>query len=258
MNDKNVTISVNNNTNIKHWHDLSYDVREVNKYDNNNNKDDSNIIIANEDLNYVIKFDTACSHNMSGVSDRIKAETYINDKVYVKGFNNDMSEVDKVGKNSDGKYEYFISDMSPELVLLSAHDYCKEGAAVLLPNSGVVLELTNDERNSLEMFIKQFKTNMDLIVKNRTYEVKRNTSMSKCDAVYRVEEAMSNSALKYFNTKVNTSNNEECILAMLLTGLTFNDIYNLVKEGTVLLLFAVNIMGLGLFGYDYFSKFIND
>jgi hypothetical protein len=45
---------------------------------------------------------------------------------------------------------------------------------------------------------------------------------------------------------------------MLLTGLTFNDIYNLVKEGTVLLLLAVDIMGLGLFGYDYFSKFIND
>ena len=64
--------------------------------------------------------------------------------MYIKGFNGNMSMVDSVGRNDDGKKEYFVSDMPSDMVLLSAHDYCKDGAAVLM-NSGVVLQLSVEE-----------------------------------------------------------------------------------------------------------------
>ncbi len=44
---------------------------------------------------------------------------------------------------------------------------------------------------------------------------------------------MSNTATRYFNTKVHVSNQEERILAMLLSGLTFNDLYVMTKEDRV-------------------------
>jgi hypothetical protein len=40
---------------------------------------------------------------------------------------------------------------------------------------------------------------------------------------------MNNTATRYFNSKVNVSNNEERIMATLLTGLSFRDIYHMIK-----------------------------
>jgi hypothetical protein len=56
----------------------------------------------------VIKFDTACSRNMSGNADRL-VEPYVNEEqITIKGFNGGSScAVDAVGVNEDGKIEYY-------------------------------------------------------------------------------------------------------------------------------------------------------
>jgi hypothetical protein len=182
--------------------------------------------------NYIIKFDTACSHNMSGVRGRILSEENITDNIYIKGFNGNVSTVDEIGSNVDGKREYYVREMPADMVLLSAHDYCKDGAAILLPDSGVVLQLSTAERKKLEEYIKPFKVTKQLTVKNRTYEVAKDDGIyeSASSADVNVEVAMSNTATRYFNTKVNASSSEESILAMLLTGISFNDLYSIVSS----------------------------
>ena len=100
--------------------------------------------------NYIIKFDTACSHNMSGVRGRIVSDYNQTKNIYIKGFNGNISTVDDIGCNNDGKKEYYVREMPADMVLSSAHDYCKDGAAVLLPDSGVLLELSASERKKLE------------------------------------------------------------------------------------------------------------
>jgi hypothetical protein len=35
--------------------------------------------------------------------------------------------------------EYYVSNMPSDMVLLSAHDYASDGAAILMKDSGVVL-----------------------------------------------------------------------------------------------------------------------
>jgi hypothetical protein len=108
------------------------------------------------------------------------------------------------------------------MVLLSAHDYASDGGAILMKDSGVVLRLSPVEKKAMESFVLQFEVTKNLIVRNRTYEV-----------VSKVDEALSSTATRYFNTKVHVSNSEERIMAMLLTGLSFSDIYAMVKNGAV-------------------------
>jgi len=155
--------------------------------------------INNEMNNCVIKFDTACSHNMSGVSGRIVIEEKINKNVYIKGFNGNISIVNELGKNDDGKKEYFVEDMPSDMVLLSANDYCKDGTAVLLPNSGVVLQMTDLEREKLQEYIKQFRIRKELIVKNRTYEVKNDIKDIAHVASMNYEEATGLTQLMYIS-----------------------------------------------------------
>jgi hypothetical protein len=171
-----------------------------------------------------VKFDSACSRNMSGVKGRLGSAEKSKQNIIIKGFNGNTSNVSEVGLNEDGKIEYFVNDMPSDMVLLSAHDYAMDGAAILFDNSGVVLHLTKKEKKKLENYVKQFNVTKQLVVKNRTYEVKNDN----------VEQAMSNSATKYFNSKINVSNNDERIMAMLLTGLSFADLYSMVKSGSAL------------------------
>ena len=43
------------------------------------------------------------------------------------------------------------------MVLLCAHDYAKHGAALLMKQSGVVLELSDYEQKQLQDYVAQFK-----------------------------------------------------------------------------------------------------
>jgi len=55
-----------------------------------------------ENFDNVIKFDTACSRNMSGNMNRL-VESYVNEeRITIKGFNGSSSTVDAVGVNEDG------------------------------------------------------------------------------------------------------------------------------------------------------------
>lgn len=187
-----------------------------------------------EQSNYVIKFDSACSRNMSGIKERTKFgnKQEFSENIIVKGFNGNTSQVNKVGLNEDGKIEYYIQDMPSDMVLLCAHDYAKEGAAILFENSGVVLRLSLKEKNQLMMYIDKFIATKRLIVNNRTYEID-NSNNNINTVLNKDEQAMSNTATKFFNSKVYVCNNEERILAMLLTGLSFNDLYSMVKSSSV-------------------------
>ena len=64
-----------------------------------------------ENFDNVIKFDTACSRNMSGKADRL-VESYVNEEqITIKGFNGSSCAVDAVGVNEDGKIEYYVKTM---------------------------------------------------------------------------------------------------------------------------------------------------
>ena len=189
--------------------------------------------IMNNTKNEIVKFDSACSRNMSGVKERIVQSEKVEGEVLIKGFNGQSSFAESVGFNDDGKIEYYVKDMPSNLVLLCAHDYAKDGAAILYENSGVVLKLTPKENKRLQKYLKQFIETKKLIVKNRTYEV-ANLSEEIIKSEFNIEVAMSNSANKYFNSKINVTNNDERIMAMLLTGLSFSDIYSMVKNSNVI------------------------
>lgn len=174
-----------------------------------------------------IKFDSACSSNLSGDPQRLKNSHPV-DSLRIKGFNNSTSSVALVGFNSDGKKEYYVPNMPPNLVLLCAQQYSSDGASILLPNEGFVLSLTAEDQRYLKNFAETHHISKHLIVKNNTYEVSQTSLLSP------EEEAYSSTATKFFNSKVNVSNAQERILATLLTGLTFNDILSFTKNNSVL------------------------
>jgi len=185
------------------------------------------------DKSHTIKFDSACSRNMSGVISRTSDKDSPLQTISVRGFNNTSSSVDSVGVNDDGKLEYYVSSMPPDLVLLSAHDYVQDGAAILLPDKGVVLSMDADDRAQLMNYLRQYHVLKSLKVKNRTYEVdtEYNAPIIEVSAVS--EEAFNSTATRYFNTSVHVSNEQERVLAMLLTGLSFKDLYSMRKNDSV-------------------------
>jgi len=79
-----------------------------------------------------IKFDSACSRCMSGIPNRLFNKSKPMSDIVVKGFNGAISSVDSVGVNDDGKKEYYIQSMPSDLCLLSANEYAKDGAAILM------------------------------------------------------------------------------------------------------------------------------
>ena len=172
---------------------------------------------------YVEKFDTAASMNMSGNPTRLQVSTVASgDGVAINGFNGSRSYVTTVGLNGDKKKEYFVRDMPKELVLLCAQMYASDGAAILFKDGGVVLSLDEDELAALKRHVADYKVLKRLKVVNRTYEVDNKQA-----------EAMSSMSNRYFNTKVNVSNGTQRVMTMLLTGLSFQDLYLNVKHGSV-------------------------
>lgn len=184
------------------------------------------------------KLDSGASASMSGAVGRIFDSKPPPGNIKISGFNNSDSMVDAVGVNCDGRKEYYVRDMPSNLALLCANDYAQIGAVVLLPDSGAVIALSEQEKGAFLKFIEQYNVYLQLKVENRTYEVDRaailfdklqDNNDGLCDA----ESALSGTATRYFNSKINVSTSEERILVSLLTGLSFNDLYSMVKSGNV-------------------------
>lgn len=176
----------------------------------------------------IVKFDTCCSHSMSGDSNRIQDGTRVmGKKVMIRGFNNSTSTSDAVGMNKDAVRELYVSSMPTDLTLLCAHEYIeKDGAAVLFAQSGQVLKISESEQDELRNFVSKFETTKFLKVTNRTYEVDA-TENENCT------EELVHTATTYFNTKVNVSNGEERILAYLLGGFSIYDMLEYKKYNCV-------------------------
>eukprot|EP01034_Spumella_vulgaris_P022931 gene22931-29109_t len=186
-----------------------------------------------EYCHYCEKFDTAASMNMSGVRGRLVNIVPLDQGIAINGFNGSRSSVTAVGSNRDNKREYYVEDMPSDLVLFG-------GAAVLFKDSGVVLTLSDEELQDLKQYISQYSVLKRLNVVNRTYEVDNTSgeeqkSQGQGSAFVATteeqdQEAMNSTAARYFNTKVNVSNTTQRILAMLLTGMSFKDLYLCVKN----------------------------
>ena len=197
----------------------------------NDDSDDITAFTADDRVDVIVKFDTACSRSMSGVNDRIVPDTMLIKQVSIKGFNGSVSSPSAIGRNEDNKMEYFVQSMPRNLALLCAQDYVSDGAAVLFPNEGQVIRMTSDERAALKNYIAAFPTIKRLVVRNRTYEVDSDEADSHCNIAS--ENAYSSTATRYFNSKVHISNAQERVLATLLTGLSFQDIYTMVKNNNI-------------------------
>ena len=219
--------------------DVAYRVLNV-LSDNTCSLGSQSLLCTSEDayrVDVVVKLDTACSKNMSGVPGRLDPSTmYVRD-VMIKGFNNSVSSAATAGLNEDRKEEYFVASMPRNLALLCAHEYTKEGATVLFPDNGVVIKLNKAEQEQLREFIRPFPLVKKLVVRNRTYEVDPDPNTSPPDysdtTAFSSEECNSSTASRYFNSKVNVSNTQERVLATLLTGLSFQDIYSMSKNESV-------------------------
>ena len=91
--------------------------------------------------------------------------------------------------------------------------------------------MSSEEREALRDYIAAFPTIKRLVVRNRTYEVDSDDVDSNCSVVQ--ENAFTSTATRYFNSKVHISNSQERVLATLLTGLSFQDIYAMVKNSNI-------------------------
>ncbi len=177
------------------------------------------------------KFDSAASSNMSGKTSRLKNVDWNISPVMINGFNGSKSKVAASGMNHDGLREYHVPGMPDDLVLLCAQMYvAKHGAAVLFEDDGEVLDLNKQELAEFREYVHTLKSAKRLKVVNRTYEIVNDI---ESEVSSDVQEAYSSTATRYFNTKVNVSNDEQRVLTMLLTGLSFADLYSMVVNGSV-------------------------
>jgi hypothetical protein len=120
-----------------------------------------------------------------------------------------------------------------------------------LKDGGLVLNLNEEEVNELKNSLKRFTETKRLIVKNRTYEIDETFTLGKemanlaenWDLFVKIspedisggshesaETAFSNTATKYFNTKVYVGNDTDLVLTLLLLGLSLDDWKHHVKS----------------------------
>ena len=187
----------------------------------------------------VEKFDSGASHCMTGDPARHCETRPLTRPVRIVGFNSSGSTPSHIGLNHDGIEEYYVSDMPEHLTLLCANAYCQEGCAVLFADSGIVLRMTATELDGLKAFLRSYPVQKQLRVRNRTYEVDPSSTSTQpltvelAHVAYTLEEALQGTASRFFNTKVNVSNQEERILTLLMTGLTFRDWKSHLKHGSL-------------------------
>ena len=116
-----------------------------------------------------IKLDSGASCSMSGITGRIKNVSNRNShsnsnsnsnsnsrRIEIEGFNGNISLVDQIGENGDGKKEYFVSSMPDDLVLLCAHQYASDGAVVLMKNDGFIIHLDDVEVEEFRNLVKKY------------------------------------------------------------------------------------------------------
>ena len=185
------------------------------------------------------KFDSGASRCMSGNPNRLTTIIPNDNRVKIVGFNNTTSEPSSCGYNADNKEEYYVSDMPSDLTLLCANAYCQDGCAILFANDGLVLRMSESELSSLKEFLKEYPVVKYLKVQNRTYEVNNAKNPANTVSNQQIqfnenqEEALQGTATRFFNTKVNVSNQTERILTLLMTGLSFRDWQMHVKHGSL-------------------------
>jgi hypothetical protein len=109
--------------------------------------------------------------------------------------------------------------MPKDLVLLCAHEYASDGAAILFNDGGLVLKLSENEVEELRDYIKNYPVLKRLQVKNQTYEVE--------------ESNVATTQTRYFNSRIHTSNTEDLVLAFLLTGLSLSDLEKHLLNGSL-------------------------
>ena len=66
---------------------------------------------------------------------------------------------------TEGSKTNFVEDMPSDMVLLSAHDYAKDGAAILFGHYGVVLRLSQEEKERLESFVRDLSKRNEVLEK---------------------------------------------------------------------------------------------
>jgi len=186
-----------------------------------------------------IKFDTGASHSMSGVPDRISV-TQLSPDIAIRGFNSAISTVQAIGRNDHGIDEFFVSDMPDNLVLLCAHQYVsKHGAAILFKDEGIIIDLNKDTMMEFKDYINQYPVAHKLHIRNKTYELADEQSSHQYQLLYDTssdqqhEQGFSAAPVQYFNSKINVSSVEERILALLISGLTIENLIKYVKHGSV-------------------------
>jgi hypothetical protein len=192
----------------------------------------------------VIKFDSACSRNMSGVPTRLHPDTLTVSAVQIRGFNDSVSAASHIGVNEDGLPEYFVGSMPPHLALLCANAYAQQGAAILFPEDGCVVQLNDSERQALRDFLRPFPHIKHLRVRDRTYEVHDApvppladvfpSQPHHTDTAAAVLEVAHATANRYFNSKINVTDQQERVLAHLLTGMSFRDTKKAVEHNSII------------------------
>ena len=166
---------------------------------------------------------------MSGVRGRINGSEQVDGKIIISGFNGSRNSATTKGRNDDGKPELFVDGMPSDLSLLCGRDYASDGAIVLFSDGGQVLNMSVKEQQELRDYIKRFSTLKELVVENRVYCVKQSPTSTRISIAD--EKAMSSTATRYFNSKVHVSTVDERILATLLCGLSFEDVYMYAMKG---------------------------
>jgi hypothetical protein len=164
---------------------------------------------------------------MSGRRDRVK-EFGIRD-VVVRGVTGEINGRVVVGRNDDEKEEIFVESLPNDLVLLCANQYAADGAVILFGTDGLVVKMGDDEVEGLREVLLKHGVDKYLVVKNGTYHVE--PSEGSEGVAEKVEVFSANTS---FNTKVNVSNGEERILAYLLSGLTWDMLWDAVHGGSLL------------------------
>ena len=120
------------------------------------------------------KFDSCASIGVTGDENRLEVVLKDDDsprQMIIKAFNGTASSPLAVGLNEDGMKEYYVPQMPRNLVLLCAHAYASQGAAILTKDGGVVIKLSQSELEELLEFIKRYPVTKRLVVNNRTYEI---------------------------------------------------------------------------------------
>ncbi len=188
---------------------------------------------------WVEKFDSGCSHCVSGDPQRLKTVINNTPVIGIKGFNGNMSLVTKLGLNHHDKPEFYVQNMPEDICLLCAHDFAKEGAAILMETGGVVIRIEPHHMDDFLAYIKQFPQVLQLRVNNRTYEVDPSNTEDLQEETARTgtTSAMQQEAFAiathYFNTMVNASTVEDRILVYLISGLTLKNLKYYVQHNSI-------------------------